>query len=51
MDTTVVQLSYDQLINAWNNRDASTFSNLFTDDAICIGFDGSEMHGKRLAEY
>jgi len=45
METTTAKDLYDQLINAWNNRDASTFANLFANDGICIGYDGSEMHG------
>jgi uncharacterized protein (TIGR02246 family) len=47
MDTTTGRILYSQLIDAWNNKDASAFASLFTDDATCIGFDGSEMHGKR----
>jgi uncharacterized protein (TIGR02246 family) len=45
MDAEAVEL-YHRLIDAWNNRDAEKFSELFTTDGICIGFDGSEMFGR-----
>jgi len=48
MDTTTAQMLYRQLIDAWNNRDASAFGALFADDGICIGYDGSEMLGKQV---
>jgi uncharacterized protein (TIGR02246 family) len=47
METTTGQSSYNQLIDAWNSRDALAFANLFSDDSICIGFDGSEMFGRQ----
>lgn len=46
MDTSKAQRLYNQLIDAWNNRDALTFANCFTGNSICIGFDGSEMFGE-----
>lgn len=45
MDPQAIEL-YRRLINAWNNRDAAAFSELFATDALCIGFDGSEMFGR-----
>ena len=30
----------------WNARDAAGFAALFAEDGHCIGFDGSEMHGR-----
>ena len=41
----MIQTLYRQLIDAWNNRNASAFGSLFSDDGICIGYDGSEMFG------
>jgi uncharacterized protein (TIGR02246 family) len=46
METKEAQQLYHQLINAWNSRDASAFANLFAYDGVCIGYDGSEMHGR-----
>lgn len=36
---------YHQLIDAWNGRNAEKFAALFSSEAICVGFDGSEMFG------
>ncbi|MEJ1237356.1 SgcJ/EcaC family oxidoreductase [Chryseolinea sp. T2] len=46
MDAQEIRQLYQRLIEAWNKRDASAFSECFADDSICIGFDGSEMAGK-----
>jgi uncharacterized protein (TIGR02246 family) len=46
MDQNVGANLYNQLIEAWNHRDAGKFSKLFSDASICIGFDGSEMNGR-----
>ena len=32
---------YEALLQAWNNRDASTMAAQFADAAVMIGFDGS----------
>jgi uncharacterized protein (TIGR02246 family) len=45
MEPTGVEL-YHRLINAWNERNAVGFAALFANDALCIGFDGSEMLGR-----
>ena len=37
---------YQQLLEAWNRRDADGFAAAFTDDGSCIGFDGSMMNGR-----
>lgn len=47
MDISAAQSLYKQLIDAWNNRNASAFGALFANDGICIGYDGSEMFGKQ----
>lgn len=41
---------YQRLIGAWNNRDAKDFAGLFADDGNCIGFDGSQLIGKKMIE-
>lgn len=43
--STEVQAVYNQLINAWNNRDAHGMADLYTKDGINIGFDGSKTVG------
>lgn len=37
---------YRQLLESWNQRDASAFAALFDEDGASIGFDGSPMHGR-----
>ena len=37
---------YEQLLDAWNARDAAAFAALFADDGSVIGFDGSPMNGR-----
>jgi uncharacterized protein (TIGR02246 family) len=37
---------YQQLLDAWNARDAAAFAALFSDDASVVGFDGSPMNGR-----
>jgi uncharacterized protein (TIGR02246 family) len=37
---------YKALLENWNRNDAAGFSNLFTESASVVGFDGSEMNGK-----
>jgi uncharacterized protein (TIGR02246 family) len=41
---------YDELLGAWNERDAARFAKLFADDGHVVGFDGSEMHGPEEIE-
>ena len=43
--STEVKSIYNQLINAWNNRDAHGMAELYTKDGINIGFDGSKTVG------
>lgn len=40
-----VQAIYNQLIEAWNNRNAHRMAELFTDSGESIGFDGSQSIG------
>lgn len=43
---TVVAL-YEALLKAWNDRDAEAFAAQFVDDGRVVGFDGSQMNGRR----
>lgn len=36
---------YQQLLDAWNRRNAGNYAALFDEEAHIIGFDGSLMHG------
>src|SRR3954470_22946114 len=38
---------YKRLLEAWNQRDAEAFAALFTPNGSCVGFDGSQMNGRR----
>jgi uncharacterized protein (TIGR02246 family) len=38
---------YRRLLEAWNQRDAEAFAALFTPAGSCVGFDGSQMNGRR----
>jgi uncharacterized protein (TIGR02246 family) len=37
---------HGELLDAWNRQDAQAYADCFIDDALVIGFDGSEMHGR-----
>lgn len=50
METAAIEQLYQAYINAWNQRDAKAMANLVTEDAILIGFDGSQMFGKNEVE-
>jgi uncharacterized protein (TIGR02246 family) len=36
---------HGQILEAWNRQDAGAYADCFVNDALVIGFDGSEMHG------
>ena len=38
-----IRALYDALIDGWNRRNANEFAELFEDDGIVIGFDGSQV--------
>jgi uncharacterized protein (TIGR02246 family) len=44
---TRIFLLYKDLIQAWNERNASDFAAMFTSDGNSVGFDGSQMDGRR----
>ena len=43
---TDIRALYDALIDGWNRRNANEFAELFEDDGIVIGFDGSQVIGR-----
>lgn len=40
-----VRKLYTELLDAWNRRDADRFADLFAEDGLSIGFDGSQASG------
>ncbi|SFK33037.1 conserved hypothetical protein [Halobacillus dabanensis] len=42
-----VKKTYEQLIKAWNDRDAEKMASLFTESGESIGFDGSLSKGRK----
>jgi uncharacterized protein (TIGR02246 family) len=38
------------LLEAWNHRDATAMAGFCTEDAVMVGFDGSQMNGRREIE-
>ena len=45
-DEDSVRALHEQLLAAWNRRDAAGFAALFTQDGYVVGFDGSQMEGR-----
>lgn len=41
---------YQSLLSSWNNSNATAFANLFAVNGNAIGFDGSQMNGRRQIE-
>lgn len=50
MDKTAIEKLYTDLLNAWNNQEASKMASLFTDNGTSIGFDGSQYNSKNEIE-
>ena len=46
-DENKVRLLYKKLLESWNNQNAIDFANLFAKDGNSIGFDGSQMNGRK----
>jgi uncharacterized protein (TIGR02246 family) len=44
--TGAVERLHAEILDAWNRRDAAAYAKQFADDALVVGFDGSEMHGR-----
>jgi uncharacterized protein (TIGR02246 family) len=47
MGETEIRGLYQSIIARWNARDADGFAALFTEEGQCVGFDGSELDGRR----
>ena len=45
-DETEVRSLYRQILSGWNRRNADAIADLFDEDGIVIGFDGSELRGR-----
>jgi uncharacterized protein (TIGR02246 family) len=45
-DLDQVEELHARILAAWNRQDADTYAKQFTEAAIVVGFDGSEMHGQ-----
>jgi uncharacterized protein (TIGR02246 family) len=45
-DAADIGALYQQLLDAWNQRDAAAYAALFAEDASVVGFDGSQMNGR-----
>ena len=45
-DAEGVERLHGAILEAWNRQDAEAYANCFRDDAIMVGFDGSEMRGR-----
>jgi uncharacterized protein (TIGR02246 family) len=39
-----------EILSSWNDRDAAGYARCFTNDAVVVGFDGSEMIGRAAIE-
>jgi uncharacterized protein (TIGR02246 family) len=46
-DEKKVRSLYKMLLDSWNARNARDYSELFTEDALIIGFDGSQSVGRK----
>jgi uncharacterized protein (TIGR02246 family) len=45
---TAVRRLYADLLTAWNGRNATDFAELFSDDGLMVGFDGSQVPGTEV---
>lgn len=50
MDNNTIEQLYERLIDAWNNRDAKGMAELFADNGLIVGFDGSQMDSPTQTE-
>jgi len=50
LDEAVVRVLYHKLLDRWNENDARGFADLFADDGSVVGFDGSQVNGRRDIE-
>jgi uncharacterized protein (TIGR02246 family) len=45
-DLDQVKELHARILDAWNRQDAAGYAEQFTETALIVGFDGSEMHGR-----
>jgi uncharacterized protein (TIGR02246 family) len=50
-DGAKVRLLYQTLLEAWNDKDAHEMAELFSENGNVIGFDGSQMDGRKQIEF
>lgn len=46
-----VQRLYEELLTAWNERDARRYATLFANDGSLIGFDGNQVSASQVEEH
>ena len=46
IDATDLEGLHGLILEAWNRQDAPAYAACFANDALVVGFDGSEMHGR-----
>jgi uncharacterized protein (TIGR02246 family) len=49
-DGAKVRLLYQTLLEAWNDKDAHEMAELFSENGNVVGFDGSQMDGRKQIE-
>ena len=49
-DGARIRLLYQTLLEAWNDKDAHEMAELFSENGNVIGFDGSQMDGRKQIE-
>jgi uncharacterized protein (TIGR02246 family) len=47
----IVRELYRDLLTAWNDRNAERFADLFAEDGVLIGFDGSQVDGPEIGKH
>lgn len=50
MDETQIRKLFEDLLAAWNDRDAARYAALFAEDGNVVGFDGSQYNGRAEIE-
>ncbi|MEU8349483.1 SgcJ/EcaC family oxidoreductase [Streptomyces sp. NPDC048845] len=48
---TAVRALFEDLLAAWNRRDARAYAALFAPDGALVGFDGSQVRGSEVEEH
>ena len=50
MENAAIEKIHSELLTYWNKQDARGMASLFSDNGNVIGFDGSQMNGKKEIE-